>query len=333
MKKNYTKYGTTGILWALYLIVGAVAFLVSDFYFKFALKDAIIFGAVNLVVVVLITEGIDLIFKKVKLHQERKNAEKESAEELPSEEATPVVTAQTDKASEQKETPVSTDGEVSPKENLDTDTNPVATPVADAPPILITGDPGPGKNGARLSARLAALKKAETTDSNNTEAVADEAPMLITGRPGLGHGYWSGAHLDALKEAEPTDSGTKEASVDTDVAETPVESPVSEDSLTQSTVAEPAKPRGRRANPEAIIDAPTSSIPVITPDMIKPRVETVADPVAEPVVEEPVAKETYLSADEFLSTTKLTSPRAIVREYQRLGGKDDIFNILMERQK
>jgi hypothetical protein len=161
--------------------------------------------------------------------------------------------------------------------------------------------------------------------------------MLITGRPGAGKNFnllEYAAHLDALKEAESTDSANKEFDVDTDAAKTSVESPVTEDYLTPSaeeTITEPvaSKPRGRRANPEAIIDAPTSSMPIITPDMIKPKVE----PAVEPVVAEPVVEKPYLSANDFLDSTKLTSPRAIVREYQRLGGKDDIYSILAERQK
>lgn len=302
MKKNYKKYGQTGILWALYLIVGVVAFLVSDFYFKFEPKDALIFGAVNLVVVVLITEGIDLLSKKVKLHQERKNAETEPAEESPSEESISTAEERADKAIEPDVTPVRTDGEVSPNENPETEGD--IAPTADA-----------------------------IQEIEESSVAHNELPMLITDARGSGKNFDLLERVIALQNSESDSSESKETSVDTDVAESAVESPVSEEPLSERAVepvvVESSKPRGRRANPEAIIDAPTSSIPVITPDMIKPRVET----VAEPVVEEPVAEETYLSADEFLSTTKLTSPRAIVREYQRLGGKDDIFNILMERQK
>ena len=321
MKKNSTKnntrkYGPTGILWALYLIVGVVAFLVSNFYFKFELKDALIFGAVNLVVVVLITEGIDFIFKKVKLRQERKTVENEEPEEVSDTEPVNPVAEQTDEVTNSEEAPVLTDGEVSQNEAL-------ATPNDDAP------------------------------------VENSEPPMLITGARGSGTNWDLLANAIALQKAQSKDSATKDINVvDTDGIENNVESPVTEVTPTQSAdeqVTSPvedisSKPRGRRANPDAVIDAPTSSLPVITPEMGKtpvkeavapePRVKEIYAPapvadiqVPEPVQDEQVTNEPYLSAEEFLSTTKLTSPRAIVREYQRLGGKDDIFAILMERQK
>lgn len=332
MKKNSTKnnprkYGPTGILWALYLIVGVVAFLVSNFYFKFELKDAIIFGAVNLVVVVIITEGIDFIFKKVKLRQERKNSENEESEEISDEKPVDAVTEQT----ESEENPVKTDGEVSPEENLFLDTERTATPDV-----------------------VEANKETEATPTTEPEL-----PMLITGARGSGKNWDLLAKAVALQKAQSEATATNDINVvDTDGVESNVESLVTEVTPTQiadEKVTSPvenisSKPRGRRANPDAVIDAPTSSLPVITPEMGKtpvkqamapePRVQEIYAPapvmdvkVAEPVQEEQVTDEPYLSADEFLSTTKLTSPRAIVREYQRLGGKDDIFAILMERQK
>lgn len=349
MKKNHTKYGPTGILWALYLIVGIVAFLVSNFYFKFTLKDAIIFGAINLVVVIVITEGIDFIFKKARLRQESK-----ALDGTPDDESVggDTETATTENAETEKDSikaDVSGDEPKTTNDDLPSDesVNSSEEPAVDVVPA-VTAQPGGGK-GRSWFKRQVAESNVDSDDTENKETVADnketsveptvtedssdqdanetrDDALLITGRPGLGHGYWSGDHLIALKE-------TKDA--------------LSQD--TEQTVAEPvdtdsAKPRGRRANPDAVIDAPTSSISVITPDMIKPKVEPIAEErvvepaleekvADEPAVEEPVAEEPYLSADEFLNTTKLTSPRAIVREYQRLGGKDDIFSILMARQK
>jgi hypothetical protein len=369
MMKNYTKYGPTGIVWALYLIVGVVAYLVSNFYFKFEIKDAIIFGIVNLVAVVLVTEGIDWIFKKAKRRKESKTPEE-------------AVAADAEPLADGSEPETSADKELGFAENLNehlddtilvgairaaepsVDTSDSGnkeavaesavvedsvnheTTVDNESPTLITGAPGLG-NRYWSGAHLAAEKIMGSDDSEAKETpVVDEIPeteespvvppILITGRPGAGRGYGSGAHLDTLKEEESTDSTNKEFNVDTEAANISVESPASEESLTQHSEQGTdisSKPRGRRANPAAIIDAPTSSVPVITPDMIKPRVEKAEEPVAEAIVEEPIEEEPYLSAEEFLDTTKLTSPRAIVREYQRLGGKDDIYSILMERQK
>jgi hypothetical protein len=334
--KNYTKYGPTGILWALYVIVGVVAFLVSNLYFKFELKDAIIFGVVNLVAVIGITEGIDLIFKKVRLRQERKD-----------DEATAVDDAESEKGSDKADVPENAPDKAPSDESIDSSEE---SAVEDLP--TITGQPGGGKGRSWFKRNV--KPSLDTNDSENKETTVepsvtdeslneedvketvDESPILITGAPGSGKNFHLLEQAVALRNAESIDAEAKDASAD-----------------------EGYKPRGRRVNPDAVIDAPTSSFPVITPDMIKPTFTSVGEspvvepveeaPVAEPVValeaapiapdiespavEESVAEETYLSADEFLSTTKLTSPRAIVREYQRLGGKDDIYSILMERQK
>lgn len=285
--KNYTKYGPTGMLWALYLIVGVVAYFVSNLYFKFEIKDAIIFGVVNLVAVIIITEGIDWIFKKARLRKERKATEKQNVEETPVDEAVAVAEDATDDKIESEADSVKTDEELSFKENLNSHLD----------SALIVGE----------------IRESTETVVEPSEAVSSVAD-------------------EALPEATENVIGEKESEVSD-------------------------KPRGRRANPEAVIDAPTSSMAIIAPDMFLPKAEsvvqeTVAEPVVEethvesvveeqptpvievaPVVEEPVVEESYLSADEFLASTKLTSPRAIVREYQRLGGKDDIYAVLMERQK
>jgi hypothetical protein len=326
MMKNYTKYGPTGIVWALYLIVGVVAYLVSNFYFKFEIKDAIIFGIVNLVAVVLVTEGIDWIFKKASRRQARKSKAKlEDADETT-----------------KSESVVVEDNAVHGSDVEDTTTagEPVIEETADDAPIIIHGSPKADEEPTfkeilheNLDGTLLVGDIRETTE--NTED--GEVPLLITGRPGQGKGYWTKtASIAALKNVDPTDSEDKE--IDVESSEPVASLPLVEDAITEQEIEASTKPRGRRANPEAVIDAPTSSIPIITPDQIKPtafsapkdfEVEPIIEaPVAEPVVEEP-----YLTADEFLSNTKLTSPRAIVREYQRLGGKDDIYKILMERQK
>jgi hypothetical protein len=372
--KNYTKYGPTGLLWALYLIVGIVAFLVSNLYFKFALKDAIIFGVVNLVVVVIITEGIDFIFKKTKLRQERKDTEETpDGEPVVDKEAVVIEDAESEKDSVKADEPDAPEN-TTDKSPSDESMNSSEEPAVDALPV-VTGQPGGGK-GRSWFKRRGAKPSVDSTDSDNKETTTespiaedslnqdaketttdDEAPLLITGAPGSGKNWHLLEQAVSLKKEESVDSDNKETSANADAVETIDESLVSEESLnerTEKTVTNPvieesSKPRGRRANPEAIIDAPTSSMPIITPDMIKPKVEPAVEPVVEetvpttpvveepaveePAVEEPIAEEPYLSADEFLDTTKLTSPRAIVREYQRLGGKDDIFSILMARQK
>lgn len=344
--KNYTKYGPTGILWALYVIVGIVAFLVSNLYFKFELKDAIIFGVVNLVAVIGITEGIDYIFKKVKLRQERKDSE------APDEENVAVDDAESEKDSTKADATESTSDKAPSDESIDSS-------VVDELPT-VTGQPGGGK-GRSWFKRQAKEKTAEpsATDDSLNEADAketvDESPILITGAPGSGKNFHLLEYAVSAKNAESDDSETKGTVVDADTKEDVVDSPPKvEDAPVEQAEEVSTKPRGRRANPDAVIDAPTSSFPIITPDMIKPTftsvgaspvVESVEEaPVAEPAVVEAapgspnletpaVAEETYVTADEFLSTTRLTSPRAIVREYQRLGGKDDIYSILMERQK
>lgn len=307
--KNYKKYGPTGILWALYLIVGVVAFFVSNMYFKFEFKDAIIFGVVNLLAVVAITEGIDWIFKKARLRQERKAAEElvsdETVAESPRDESATTAEEPTDEATEKEDGSSMADKELGYKETLH----------GHLDGTLIVG----------------AIHGTE-----GTVGVDDEAPRLITGAPGSGKNFHLLEYAVSLKDTESDDSETKETIVDADAKEAivepsaPVDSlPKVEDSPVENAEDVSTKPRGRRANPDAVIDAPTSSIPIITPDMIKPKVE----PVAVPVAAEPVAEKPSLSANDFLDTTKLTSPRAIVREYQRLGGKEDIYSILAERKK
>lgn len=346
--KNYKKYGPTGILWALYLIVGVVAFFVSNLYFKFEFKDAIIFGVVNLLAVVAITEGIDWIFKKARLRQERKAAEEvtsdETVEKTPSDESATTVEEPTNDTTEKEDGSSKADEELGFKETLHGHLDGTlivgaihgtegTAGVDDEAPLLITGAQGSGKN-FHLLAHAVSLKNAESADSEAKETIveadakettADVTPILITGAPGLGHsGYWSGANLVALENADSVDSAAKEATVESSA---PVDSlPNVADTAVEQAEEVSAKPRGRRANPEAVIDAPTSSMPIITPDMIKPKVE--ATVATEPVVEKP-----SLSANDFLDATKLTSPRAIVREYQRLGGKEDIYSILAERKK
>lgn len=351
MKKNTTKYGPTGILWALYLIVGVVAFLVSDFYFKFTLKDAIIFGAVNLVVVIVITEGLDFIFKKAKLRQERKKAADEALGDDSDAEGDDAVVAEAEPVKDSPKDEVAPEPAGDEVKNTEPVSNEDST--NDAPLATERSEKRKGLGYFARSKKSPVvaptvesepIEPAEPAESETKVAIVDaELPVLITGRPGSGKGYWDVAHLQELKDAE--DSASADAQV-TDEDATTAEPTVAEatSSRTVETTTEPVtentpKSRGRRANPDAIIDAPTSSIPVITPDMIKPSVAepAVEQPVAPvvdiPVVEELVAEEPYLSAEEFLNTTKLTSPRAIVREYQRLGGKDDIYSILMERQK
>lgn len=379
--KNYTKYGPTGMLWALYLIVGVVAFFVSNLYFKFELQDAIIFGAVNLVAVIVITEGIDWIFKKARLRKERKATEKQNVEETPVDEAVVVAEDATDDKTESEgdsskadepDVPENTTDEAPSDESM----NSSEEPVGDVLPV-VTGQPGGGKGRSWFKRRIAKTS-VDSTDSDNKETTTessvaedslnqdvretttdDEALLLITGAPGSGKNWHLLEYAVSLKNEESVHSDNKETSVDEDAAETAVESLAPEEFLNERTektvtkpvVVEPSKPRGRRANPEAVIDAPTSSMAIIAPDMFLPKAksvveetvtesvaeETIVEPVAEeptaPVVEEPVVEEPYLGAEEFLASTKLTSPRAIVREYQRLGGKDDIYSILMERQK
>lgn len=343
--KNYKKYGPSVLLWVIYLIVGIVAFFVSNVYFKFAFKEALIFGAINLVSVTVITEGIDWLFQKMKARKEQK-ATVEPTEEVPSDEPAATVVEPTADATELNDDSAKVDKELDFNETLhghldgtllvgqirDTKESPVTEGET---PILITGARGSGKN-FHLLTHAVSLKNAESADSatkenivdaDTKETTTDEAPALITGRPGSGNGYWSGAHLVDLKNADSVDSEVKESTVEPSV---PADSlPRAEDAPVEQAEEVSAKPRGRRANQDAVIDAPTSSIPIITPDMIKPKVESVVVPVAaEPVVEKP-----SLSASDFLDSTKLTSPRAIVREYQRLGGQEDIYSILIERKK
>jgi hypothetical protein len=350
--KKYTKYAPTSMLWALYLIVGVAAYFVSNFYFKFEVKDALIFGGINLVAVVIITEGIDWIFKKASRRQTRKSKAKlEDADETTKSESVVV----------EDNAVHGSDVEESDAEDMTTAGEPVIEETADDAPIIIHGSPKASNELSFLESLRAAprdsilvgdirdnfihdtletvdkdTKNSLTQDAKET-AVDDQVPYLITGRPGYGKGYWTkAASIAALKNVDSTDSEDKEIAVES--SEPVVSLPLVEDAITEQEIEASTKPRGRRANPEAVIDAPTSSIPIITPDQIKPtafsapkdfEVEPIIEtPVAEPVVEEP-----YLTADEFLSNTKLTSPRAIVREYQRLGGKDDIYKILMERQK
>ena len=294
MKKNYTKYGPTGLLWALYLIVGVVAFLVSDFYFKFELKDAIIFAAINFVGVIIFTEGIDFIFKLVKRRQAKAGNEEEPAAEAADE----TEEAAAEPAAVVEETPV------------------VEEANAEDEVLVVNYYQGTGK-GVRIEAALRpAASAAETDTEEAVVAPAVEEPV-------------------AEPVVEPQPSAPVAAEED--------ETAVSEDA--------PVSPRrGRRANLDAVVDAPTVSIEVITQDMVDPAAPVMPESVGEePIVEaetptpqvaaadtiseEPLADAKSLSAEEFLSTTKLTSPRAIVREYQRLGGKEDIFALLMERQK
>lgn len=340
MIKNYTKYGPTGILWALYLIVGVVAFLVSNLYFKFDFKDAVIFGVVNLVAVIVVTEGIDFLFKKAKRRQERKAAEQTPEDESVAD-TDGTVASEAELVNESSKDDVTTEPESADEVPS---TEPANEEPADEALPLITGKPGKGFGYLRRLKRPVAESIAEPTESAEV-TVDDEAPLLITGAPGSGKNWHLLEYAASLKNAESDDSVAKETTVESSA---PVDSqPPVEDAVIEQEPEATTKPRGRRANPEAVIDAPTSSMPIITPDMLTPKVEPIVEPVVEEttvaesvtpvvetlVVEEPEADETYLSADEFLDTTKLTSPRAIVREYQRLGGKDDIYSILMERQK